>query len=137
MKGIKNLKLEVKYKWKKTDFTFPNSFPGHKHSAIYTWVLVSKNRKKSYYLGETSNLSQRVSRYMRAKSHQVTNFRMKKEMDKSKEVLLYILDIDRLMLNGKKLLTSELESKDIRKGLEGLLIRELRVRKKGHIIHNL
>jgi hypothetical protein len=40
------------------------------------------------------------------------------------------------VLNGQKLDKSELEDKYTRRGLEGLLIRELKMRKSGHIIHN-
>ena len=57
-------------------------------------------------------------------------------MDNSKEVLLYTIDINTLVLNGQKLDKSELEDKYTRRGLEGLLIRELKMRKSGHIIHN-
>jgi hypothetical protein len=132
----RKLNLDFEYGWKKTDFVYPKSFLGHKHPAIYTWVLIAKNGEKSYYLGETSNLTQRVSRYMRPGRSQATNIRIKAEMDNSKEVLLYTIDINTLVLNGQKLDKSELEDKYTRRGLEGLLIRELKMRKSGHIIHN-
>lgn len=73
---------------------------------------------------------------MRPGRSQATNLRIKAEMDNSKEVSLYVIDINTLVLNGQKLDKSELEDKYTRRGLEGLLIRELRMRKSGHIIHN-
>jgi hypothetical protein len=136
MDGIKYLRLDLKYKWEKTNFIYPNYFLGHKYPAVYTWVLVGEDGQKSYYLGETSNLSQRVLRYLRAQPHQKTNFRIRTEMEKSKKVLLYVLNIENIALNGKKLDESELGNKYTRRGLEGLLTRELKMRKVGHIIHN-
>jgi len=53
----RKLSLNFEYEWIKTDFVYPKSFLGHKHPAIYTWVLIDKDGNESYYIGETSNLS--------------------------------------------------------------------------------
>ena len=125
----RNLSLDFEYGWEKTDFVYPNRYPGHDYPTIYTWVLISGSGDKSYYLGETGRLSRRISRYINPGSSQATNLRIKAEMDKSKEVLLYKINIDSLKLNGENISETELEDKYIRRGLEGLLIRELRMRK--------
>ncbi len=132
----RNLNLDFEYGWEKTDFVYPNRYPGHNYPTIYTWVLISKSGEKSYYLGETGKLSGRVSHYMNPGPTQATNLRIKAEMEKSKEVLLYTININNLKLNGINISETDLEDKYIRRGLEGLLIRELRMRKNGHIIHN-
>ena len=105
----RDLDMNVDYGWEQTDYSFPNTFPGHNYPAIYTWVLVSKSGDKSYYLGETSNLSRRVSYYMRPRSDRTTNHRMKAEMDKSREVKLYVLKIESFVLNAVEIDEKALE----------------------------
>jgi len=73
---------------------------------------------------------------MRPGSRQKTNLRIKEQMDNSKDILLYIIDINKFVFNGKRLNESSLENKYIRRGLEGFLIEELRKKKNNSIIHN-
>lgn len=132
----RNLNLELEYGWEKTDFVYPNKYLGHNYPAIYTWVLFSNSGEKSYYLGETENLSRRIYHYMNPGPSQTTNIRLKKEMNKSKKVILYVLNMNTLQINGKALSKEDLKDKYIRKGIESLLIKELKISKNGRIIHN-
>ena len=129
--------MDLEYNWRKIEHKFPDVYSGHNYPAIYTWVLVSKRGKKSYYLGQTDNLSNRIKYYMDPGPSQKTNIRINSEMRKSEEVKLYLLDLKTLKLNGKNLTSIALRDSDIRRGLEGLLIRELRIQKNGHTILNL
>jgi hypothetical protein len=100
----------------------------YKRAAIYKWnIYDAKNKNiKKIYIGETVNLYNRVSGYLRPGTTQKTNIRINEifnENHKKKcKITLDVLYFENMKINNKIINPTDLIDNDIRKALEHLLI---------------